>query len=336
MGHRAYSRRRKKSKINFGRLAVFIVGVVVLCAGAVGVVIGAQKLVHNIFAKDEAKEVSGDKGQKGDGIKEFQYADIEEGAIKSPYGAVYDVENQRLTAGRRTDVKIYPASMTKVMTLVVAVEHLESLEQQFTISDDIIAYAKNGNFVTAGFLSGETVTAEDLLYGLILQSGADCAEGIARMVSGSQSAFARLMNEKAAQMGLTGTHFTNALGAHDDEHYTTVEDMVRLFDYAMKNETCARILSCMSYTTAPTWAHTDGLSMDNHAFTNLTSDTSDMADKGGITITAVKAGFTDEAGRCLITYAAKNDRHFITVTAMAASSKDASEDAYTLLKNYAN
>ena len=319
---------RRKPQINYTRLALLILGLVAAVAVVVCVIIGAKNLAQNLLGED-VKEAGGTP------VEEFKCIEIEDGQIISPYGAVYDVENSRMTAIRRIDAKIYPASMTKLMTLVVAVEQLDSLDRQFIISQDIADYAQAGNFVTAGYVVGETVTARDLLHGLILQSCAECAEGIARMISGSQSAFAVLMNNKAQEIGLTNTNFTNALGAHDSEHYTTVEDMIKLFDYVMKNETCVKILSAKEYTSTATWAHSYGVVMDNHAFTNLEKDSADVAGKENVNIIAVKAGFTDQAGRCLMTYAQKGDRHFITVTAMAGSNKDAVADAYKLLNDFA-
>lgn len=330
MNYRQYHY-RKKSKINYGRLAVFILCAAVICFGVIGAGYGAVVLVRGMF---DTKTVSGEAASSENDTVKKEYVELGDDVINSPYGVVYDVENTEFTAGRGRDVKIYPASMTKVMTLVVAVERLESMDKKFTISEDIIAFADDGNYVTAGFLAGETVTADDLLHGLIMQSGADCAQGIVRMVSGGNDPFAKLMNDKAAELGLKNTHFVNALGAHDEQQYSTVEDMTVLFDYAMKNETCAKILSCTDYTSTATWAHPEGLVMDNHAFTNFMSDTADIKDMADISITAVKAGFTDEAGRCLITYGEKNGRHFITVTAKASTSREAAVDACTLLKKY--
>lgn len=321
---------KRKPKINYTRLAIMILGIVALIAVVVVVIIGAKDLALKLIGGgDNTSEVSGNK------VEEFKYTDIEEGQIISPYGAIYDVENARMVAGRRTDAKIYPASMTKLMTLLIAVDTIDTLDRQFIISQDIVDYATAGNFVTAGFKVGETVTARDMLYGLILQSGADCAEGIARMVAGSQASFARLMNAKAQEIGLTNTNFTNALGAHDANHYTTVEDMVKLFDYVMQNEVCKEVLSSRIYTTTATWAHSTGIAMDNHAFTNLEKDSADVEGKDSVTITAVKAGFTDQAGRCLMSYANKGDRHYIVVTAMAGSNKDAVIDAYKLFSTFA-
>lgn len=318
----------RKPQVNYARLAMLILGLVAAIAVVVCVIIGAKNLAQSLFG-DETEKVNGSK------VEEFKYTDIEDGQIISPYGAVYDVENARMVAGRRTDAKIYPASMTKIMTLLLAVENIDNLDRQFIISQDIINYANAGNFVTAGYVVGETVTAKDLMYGLILQSGADCADGIARMVAGSQAAFAKLMNEKAKEIGLENTHFTNALGAHDSGHYTTVEDMVKLMEYVMKNEQCAEILSAKSYISSGTWAHPSGITMDNHAFTALESESVNIENKENVNILAAKAGFTDQAGRCYVTYAEKYGRHFITVTAMAGNPGDAVTDTYKLLIDFA-
>ncbi|MGN0481525.1 MAG: hypothetical protein ACI4EV_08135, partial [Lachnospiraceae bacterium] len=150
---------RRKPQINYTRLALLILGLVAAVAVIVCVIIGAKNLAQNLLGED-VKEAGGEP------VEEFKCVEIEDGQIISPYGAVYDVENSRMTAIRRIDAKIYPASMTKLMTLVVAVEQLDSLDRQFIISQDIADYAQAGNFVTAGYVVGETVTARDLLYGL--------------------------------------------------------------------------------------------------------------------------------------------------------------------------
>ena len=98
----------------------------------------------------------------------------------------------------------------------------------------------------AGFLEGETVDVEDLMYGLVLPSGADAAEALAIMVAGSNEEFAKLMNEKCQELGLKYTHFTNPTGLYDEEQYTTPSEMAMIMEYAMKDETRAKYLEHIS------------------------------------------------------------------------------------------
>ncbi len=321
----------KNTHINYSKLIGIIAGLVIFVAAVVGVIMGANTLVDSIF------------GGKGDGedttdaapvSKPFAYVEIEEGAINSPYAAIYDVENKRIMAGRRTDAKIYPASITKLMTLAVVLDKIPNLDREFIISEDVINYTEAGKFITAGYRAGERVTATDLVHGLIMQSGAECAEALARMIGGSQTSFAKLMNEKAAGMGLTNTAYTNAVGEHNDAHYTTIADMIKLMEHVMNIPAAKNVLTAKSYTSGTSWAHPNGLTMSNHALDVLMQESADIEGKDGIEIIAVKSGFTDQAGRCLITYAAKDGRHFIVVTAMGASSRAAAVDLYTLLNNY--
>ncbi len=130
------------------------------------------------------------------------YADIVSEEIKSPYIALLDVENNQIIAGRNIDAKIYPASMTKVLSLIVAVENITDLSQTFTMTGDIIDPLVREEASRAGFEAGDIVSVEDMLYGLVLPSGADAAVGLAIITAGSEAAFADLMNQKCAELGL--------------------------------------------------------------------------------------------------------------------------------------
>ena len=169
--------------------------------------------------------------------------------IKSPYIAFLDVTENKIIAGRSADARIYPASMTKVMTLIVAVENLNSLDDKFTMTSEIIDPLYLDEATRAGFEPGEEVKARDMLYGLILPSGGDAAVGLAELISGSEEEFVKLMNEKCVEMGLKNTHFTNTSGLHNQDHYTTPVEQAMIMAYAMQNETCAEVLSTYQYTT---------------------------------------------------------------------------------------
>ena len=142
--------------------------------------------------------------------------------------ALLDVENNCIIAGKNKDARIYPASMTKVMTLIVAVEHLQDLSQTFTMTADIVDPLFREGASRAGFEAGDTVNMEDMLYGLILPSGADAAVGLAIMTAGSEDNFAVLMNEKCEELGLQNTHFMNASGLHNENQYTTPVEMAMI------------------------------------------------------------------------------------------------------------
>lgn len=143
--------------------------------------------------------------------------------------------------------QIYPASMTKIMTAIVILEKIPDLQVSVRLSEEMFDELYRQEASMAGFLPGETVTARDLLYGVLLPSGAECCTGLADYVAGSEEAFAELMNQKAAELGMTGTHFVNASGLHDPDHYTTAADIEKLLEYALQNDTFREIASsCIS------------------------------------------------------------------------------------------
>ena len=132
--------------------------------------------------------------------------------------------------------RIYPASMTKIMTAVVALEHISGLNETITMPGDFYGQLYEENASMAGFEPGEEASCRELLYGALLPSGAECCMAFAEKIAGSESAFAEMMNKKAQELGMRDTHFTNCTGLHDRRHYSTAEDMARLVVYALQND----------------------------------------------------------------------------------------------------
>lgn len=257
------------------------------------------------------------------------YADIVSEEVKSPYIALLDVESNKVIAGRNADAKIYPASMTKVLTLIVVVEHLTDLSQTFTMTGDIVDPLVREQASRAGFEAGDTVSAEDMLYGLILPSGADAAVGLAILTAGSEAAFVELMNQKCAELGLVSSHFTNASGLFNENQYTTPVEMSLILKYAMQNETCAKILSTYQYTTAPTASNPLGILLTSTMFSRMYG-----TEVEGVAITAGKTGYTDEAKNCLVSFAEKSGHHYIALTAGAENRWHAIFDDFEIYRNY--
>ena len=144
---------------------------------------------------------------------------------------------------------------TKVMTLIVVSEHIKDIPNTYTFEYEMLNRLFREEASVAGFLEGETVDVEDMLYGLILPSGADAAEALAIMVAGSNEAFAELMNQKCQELGLKNTHFANPTGLYDDNQYTTPAEMAMIMEYAMKDDLRAKVLGTYQYTTKPTAQH---------------------------------------------------------------------------------
>jgi D-alanyl-D-alanine carboxypeptidase (penicillin-binding protein 5/6) len=172
----------------------------------------------------------------------------------------------------------------------------------FTVTSAIIDPLYRENASLTGFSPNEEVTLLDLIYGTVLPSGAESAVSLAIHTAGSEEAFVELMNEKAAELGLTDTHFTNCSGLHNADHYSTAVEIAMILDYAMQYETCRQILSAYQYTTAPTNKHPEGVSMTSTMFSRMYGDEPDE-----VTILAGKTGYTPQAGQCLCSYATDDE-----------------------------
>lgn len=257
------------------------------------------------------------------------YMEIDSEEVKSPYVALLDVEENKLVAGRNAEAKIYPASMTKVMSLIVAVEQLQDLSMTFSITADIVDPLYRAEASRAGFEPGDSVTVEDMLYGLILPSGADAAVGLSVLAAGSEEAFADLMNEKCAELGLTQTHFVNASGLHDENQFTTPLEMAVILKYAMENEVCAKVLSTYQYTTAPLASNPEGILLTSTMFSRMYGN-----EVEGVSIMAGKTGYTQEAKHCLVSFAEKNGHHYVATTAGAENKWHAIFDDFEIYGKY--
>lgn len=146
----------------------------------------------------------------------------------SRHAILLNAQSGRVLAQKRADERTAPASLTKMMTVLLAIEAEPDLDKQVTLPEDIFPALQTEKASMAGFVPDETVTVRDLLYGAMLPSGAECCEALAQLVSGSEENFAALMNQKAAELGMKNTNFTNATGLTDTEHYSSAADMAKL------------------------------------------------------------------------------------------------------------
>lgn len=232
--------------------------------------------------------------------------------IYSKAAIVKDVQNNKVLASKNAEERIYPASMTKVLTALIAVEELSDLDEKIKIPvEEVLAEYERGASM-AGFQPGEEVSAKDLLYGLMLPSGAECCTALACKISGSEEAFAEKMNERAKELGMLSSHFVNASGLHEEDHYTTVTDIMILLEQAIKNKTFYDIFTTRSYTTAPTAAETTGITFESTMYDKKsTLEVTDGEILGG------KTGYTKAAGLCLASLAKVEGQEYILVTAGA-------------------
>lgn len=193
----------------------------------------------------------------------------------------------------------YPASTTKIMTALITLENAD-LAQQVTVEEGDFTHVTADSSV-AGFEPGEVLTVEQLLYGLMLPSGNDASYILARAVAGDVDTFVQMMNDRAAELGCTGTHFANPCGLHDDNHYTTARDLMRITQAAMANPTFAQIVSTPSFELPATNLQEARTLENSNLLLDSTSSVYYAPAQG------IKTGNTTEAGRCLVAAASQND-----------------------------
>ena len=213
--------------------------------------------------------------------------------------------------------KMYPASTTKIMTAVLALEEGD-LSSPITITKEMLADITNKHS-HMGLKVGETLTLEQLLYGMLVYSANDAANAIGVHIAGNLDDFRDMMNDKAHDLKMKGTHYENPHGFHDDNHYTTAEDLATLARYAMKIEKFAEIVKTTTYRIPANDFYTEErvLSTTNHLISRYRNTNYIYKYATGI-----KTGFTDEAGNCLVSSASKNNIDLICVILKAKELED--------------
>ncbi|MBQ8042654.1 MAG: D-alanyl-D-alanine carboxypeptidase [Clostridia bacterium] len=244
--------------------------------------------------------------------------------INSKTAIAMDADSEIILYSKDMNKKIYPASTTKILTAILAIENLD-LNKSVVVSTTAIAIPWDSSSVY--LKQGEVITINDLLYCLLLNSGNDAANVLAESVSGDIQTFVKLMNIKAKELGCTGTHFNNAHGYSDDNHYTTALDMAKIFRYCIQNDTFVKIISTKSYIVEETNKTNEKRYLNNTNRLILKKEDSIYARFYEYCIGG-KTGYTDEAGRTLVTFAKKDDKTVI-VTTFGASSSGSQDVRYT-------
>ena len=227
-----------------------------------------------------------------------------------------DVGSGTIVAEKDAYTQISPASMTKILTILVAAELIEDWDATVEITQEMTDYAYVNDCSIVGFDVGEQVPVTDLFYGTILPSGADAAYALAVYTAGSHEAFVEKMNEKLAELGLSETtHFTNCVGLYDEDHYSTVYDMAMILKAAVENDFCREVLTAHTYTTTATEEHPDGITISNWFLRRI-----EDKETGGEVLCA-KTGFVNQSGNCAASYMLSDDGvPYICVTAGSSSS----------------
>ncbi|MCD8325246.1 MAG: serine hydrolase [Lachnospiraceae bacterium] len=231
---------------------------------------------------------------------------------------LFDLTNNEVVYAFNMHARLYMASLTKLMTALVAVKY-GSLDQTLTASSSVIITESGAQL--AGLRAGDTMTLEQALNILLIYSANDVANLIAENIGGSIEEFVEMMNEEANALGATNTHFTNAHGLHDDDHYTTVYDLYLIFQEAVKYEAITQIISQSSYSTTfydvNGTAKTLSVNTTNAFFKQLYESPENITILGG------KTSYTDQAGQCLALYAKDvNGNPYIGIILKSASRDD--------------
>ncbi len=288
---------RRKKKRNFRDCIVLLIVLAVVCLAGI-----------KVFIYENNQTVSGADDQKN-GI------DLEH--LYSPYAILAGANSGEILAEHSSEDRIYPASLTKIMTAVLAIENTDDLSRTITLPDDIFRTLYEQNASMAGFQPGEEVEMKDLLYGILLPSGAECCLAFADNIAGSEEGFVDMMNDKARELGMKDTHFCNTTGLHDPDHYSTVKDISILLQYALESDTFREVFCSSRYSVPPTAQHPQGFTFNSTMFKYM-----DSAEVAGGEILGGKTGYTEEAGLCLASLAQVNGREYILVTAKANGTHD--------------
>lgn len=271
-------------------------------------------------------------------VKSANYQDINIKGMTANSAILVDADTNEIVAGYNYEKKVYPASLTKMLTLLVAAENIQDMDATYKFTSDDIDPLIEDNASRAGFEAGETVTMKDLLYSAILVSGADGTTGLANAVAGSEEKFVELMNAKIQELGLTGTKFVNASGLHNKNHYSTAQDIAVITKAAMENGTCREVLTATKYTTSKTKQHKDGIELTSIVAQRIEGYYVDCDGDGeaddGISIEGGKTGFTDEAKYTLSTILDDNGHTYICVTTKSKDELKSVEDQIAIYEKY--
>ena len=238
----------------------------------------------------------------------------DEPKINSRSAVVIDRKSKNIIYGKNENVKKAMASTTKIMTAMLVIQNT-NLNNTVEISKK--SAGTGGSRL--GLKAGDKITVKDLLYGLLLRSGNDCAVALAEYVAGSVPEFSNLMNQNAQMLGLNNTHFVTPHGLDEEEHYTTAYELAILADYALNNELFAQIVNKKSYTININ-KNSKTLNNTNELLGNLNG------------VYGVKTGFTNGAGRCLVTSIKRGNLDVICVVLGADTKKDRTRDSAKLIE----
>ncbi|MEY8352157.1 D-alanyl-D-alanine carboxypeptidase [Lachnospiraceae bacterium 54-53] len=234
-------------------------------------------------------------------------------AVTAEAAAVFGLTDKTVLFARNPFERLYPASITKTMTALVALKYGDLSDEVTVTADSVI---KESGATLCGIKPGDKLTMEQLLYGLMLPSGNDAGAAIAVHMAGGVEQFSQMMNDEAVKLGATGTHFVNPHGLNDEDHYTTAYDLYLIFNEALKYPEFRKIIGTKEYTAA----YQDGAGKPVNAAWKGTNwyMTGERRMPEGLTLLGGKTGTTLAAGSCLIMASSdSSDREYVTVVLKA-------------------
>ncbi|SFN40665.1 D-alanyl-D-alanine carboxypeptidase (penicillin-binding protein 5/6) [Pseudobutyrivibrio sp. UC1225] len=284
---------------------------------------------------EETKEIEEEATPKAGNYSAKESEEMVEigGDVVSQSAVLINNKTKEIVATRNAKEKIVPASMTKVMTVLVAANHIspEKLDEKIVMSHEAIDYSYAGGGSTSGFVEDEEVTVRDLFYGTILPSGGDAAAQLAIYVAGDIDSFVKMMNEECKALGISETtHFTNPVGFHSKEHYSTPYDIAIIMMAALDNEVCKEVITTKVYNSTATNVNPEGITISNWFLRRI-----EDKEFGG-EIEGAKTGYVDESGSCAVSsMISESGTEYICCTAHSSSSWRCIYDHVDIYKTYA-
>ena len=231
------------------------------------------------------------------------FAEVNGPEVNGQAYCVMDADTGEVIISKNMDARMYPASITKIMTALIAFEQCKNLDDEITFSETALDISSISSTIHPAAKVGETMSFMDVMYGLMLSSGNECANALAEYTYGDVGTFVEKMNERAQQIGAVNTHFTNPHGLHDENHYTTAKDMDLIFREALKNKDFVKVASTPTYNIPETNKEDSRYCEAGHRMVLGT-----IPCEG---IIAGKSGRTREAGRTLMTAVERNGRTLV-------------------------
>lgn len=260
--------------------------------------------------------------------------------VQTQYAVLVDLDSYTAIAGKGTDVRVCPASMTKVMTVLVVAENLKSLDDRLVFTADVIneSLKSDGSGLKALWTEGYELSVEDLMYLAFMQSDTAACKTLANYIAGSEEAFAELMNKKAREIGMHDTVFSNSTGLSikGETYYSTCRDIAMLMAYALDNPLANRVLTATDWTMKRSYAPiSDRVQVKPTWLTerlgNATLET--------VTVKGGKTGYETAPGACLVSYATSNSRHgayvLVVVGGDRLSASQSTKDVKYIYNTYA-